>query len=326
MLTKKQIYNLAMQELDQRRRSRVQNTKLHQKKAISASPKIQDLLIKLRQTSISISKELLSETQNPSLSIEDLQKQNQLTQSQIIEELKFLNLPANYLFPPPKCPYCEDYGYVEGEKCECLEKLIQQISMREFQKSANLKLSRFCDFDLSLYSDETTDSLPISPRKQMEKIFSFCYKYAENFSPSSQGILMIGKTGLGKTHLSLAIARNVLEQGYSVIYGSATEFVNKMSDHYFKKISYDEQQIDILFSADLLIIDDLGAEFETGFSSSALYELVNNRLLSGRSMIINSNLTPQEIENRYSARIVSRIFSQMTPLQFLGTDNRTKIN
>lgn len=326
MLTKKQIYHMAMKELDRRRRSRVQNTKLHQKEVISASPRIQELLIKLRQTSVSISKEILSETKNPTFSIEDLQKQNQLTQLQITEELKSLNLPADYLFPPPECSYCEDYGYVEGKKCECLEKLIQEISMREFQKSANLKLSRFCDFDLSLYSDEITDNLPISPRKQMEKVFSFCYKYAENFSPSAKGILMLGKTGLGKTHLSLAIARNVLEQGYSVIYGSASELVSKMSDNYFKKTSSNEQPIDLLFSADLLIIDDLGAEFESAFSAAALYELINNRLLSGRSIIINSNLTPKEIENRYSDRIVSRIFSQMTPLQFLGTDNRTKIN
>lgn len=326
MLTKKQIYHMAMQELDRRRRSRVQNTKLHQKEAISASPKIQELLIKLRQTSVSISKEILSETKNSNFCIEALQKQNQLTQSQITEELKSLNLPADYLFPPPECPYCEDYGYVEGQKCECLENLIQQISMREFQKSANLKLSRFCDFDLSLYSDEITNDLPISPRKQMEKVFSFCSKYAENFSASAKGILMLGKTGLGKTHLSLAIARKVLEQGYSVIYGSASELVSKMSDNYFKKTSSNEQPIDLLFSADLLIIDDLGAEFESAFSAAALYELINNRLLSGRSIIINSNLTPQEIENRYSDRIVSRIFSQMTPLQFLGTDNRTKIN
>lgn len=325
MLTKKQLYQQAMQELEYRRRNRLQTMKLHQQEVISKSPKIQMLLQQLRQTSISLSKEILSNTPTTSNAIAKLEKQNQSIQQQIEQELQHLHLPLDYLFPNPVCPLCEDQGYVEGKICQCLNTLLRHIAMNDFQQSSHLQLTDFSDFKLSYYSKEKEESFPISPYEQMKQVFSFCQQYAEDYTPASKGILMLGKTGLGKTHLSLSIAKRVLQRGYSVLYSPASDLVSKLSDQYFGRAGEKEQTAELLTSVDLLIIDDLGAEFESAFSTAALYELINSRLLTERSTIISSNLTAQQIENRYSDRIVSRIFSQMTPLQFLGTDNRTKI-
>lgn len=325
MLTKKQIYQQAIQELEHRRRSRAQLTQAHYREVTQKSPEIKSLLRQLRQTGISVSKEILSGNEVGKNNIGELQNKNLQIQRRLAEQLQSLRLPENYLSPPPECDLCEDFGYIEGEPCDCLKELIKQISMREFQKDSHLSLTSFDDFNLSYYSDKKEVDLPVSARKQMEHIFDFCTQYAENYTPSAKGILMFGKTGLGKTHLSLAIARKVLERGYSVIYNTASNIVRKMSDQYFGRASAEESAAEFLTSVDLLIIDDLGAEFESSFGSAALYNLINNRLLTNRSTIISSNLTPSEIEKRYSDRIVSRIFSQMTPLQFLGTDNRTRL-
>ena len=77
-------------------------------------------------------------------------------------------------------------------------------------------------------------------------------------------------------------------------------------------------------SCDLLILDDLGTEMTTAFVQSALYQIVNGRMLSGRSTIISTNLAPEELGHRYGAPILSRIEGAYQILPFFGEDIRTK--
>ena len=60
----------------------------------------------------------------------------------------------------------------------------------------------------------------------------------------------------------------------------------------------------------------------TSFTKSALYNLVNTRLLSGKPTIINTNLTMKEIETRYTARISSRLIGSYDAYKFIGGDIR----
>lgn len=74
--------------------------------------------------------------------------------------------------------------------------------------------------------------------------------------------------------------------------------------------------------ADLLILDDLGTELSTAFTTSVFYSLINTRLMTRRPMIINTNLQPNEFEKRYSAAIASRLLGDFTQLRFFGDDIR----
>ena len=229
------------------------------------------------------------------------------------------------LEPDYFCKKCDDTGYYEqGNKtvmCDCLRNAMTEAACEELNKSSPLNLSTFEDFDLKYYSMDIDDRYPRSPYEQMSKILSYCKEYADNFSLNSGNIFMRGKTGLGKTHLSLAIANEVIKKGYGVIYAPAPKIVATLEKEQFgrdNEIGGESMFID----CDLLIVDDLGTEFSTQFSKSAIYNLFNERLLSGKPVIINTNCELDELEELYSERFVSRIMGEAERLDFFGVDVR----
>ena len=74
--------------------------------------------------------------------------------------------------------------------------------------------------------------------------------------------------------------------------------------------------------ADLVIIDDLGAEIENQFNTASLYNIVNTKLNAKQPVIINTNLVPKELERRYSSRVASRLMTMYQCLKFVGKDIR----
>ena len=223
------------------------------------------------------------------------------------------------------CEQCGDTGYYEKDNktmmCECFKKALAEAACEELNKSTPLKLSTFESFDLKYYSMDIDDRFPRSPYDQMSNILKQCKKYADTFSLDSSNLFMCGKTGLVKTHLSLAIANEVIKKGYGVIYAPAPKIVATLEKEHFSndRSSTDES---MFIDCDLLIVDDLGTEFSTQFSKSAIYNLFNERLLSGKPIIINTNCELTELEELYSERFVSRIIGEATRLNFFGTDVR----
>ena len=136
---------------------------------------------------------------------------------------------------------------------------------------------------------------------------------------------MRGETGLGKTHLSLAIANEVINKGYSVVYVSAPDILSKLErEHFSYNYASEEQLMQSLLECDLLILDDLGTEFSSQFTSTAIYNLFNTRVNAAKPMIISTNLSMEEISKVYTARITSRLFENFHCLRFAGKDIRTQ--
>ncbi|MCR5653763.1 MAG: ATP-binding protein [Ruminococcus sp.] len=229
------------------------------------------------------------------------------------------------LEPDYFCEKCGDTGYFEsGNKtvmCDCLKTALTEAACEELNRNSPLTLSTFEDFDLKYYSMDIDDRYPRSPYEQMSKILRYCKKYADNFSLGSGNIFMRGKTGLGKTHLSLAIANEVIKKGYGVIYAPAPKIVATLEKEQFAR-DKSASDVSMFTDCDLLIVDDLGTEFSTQFSKSAIYNLFNERLLSGKPVIINTNCELTELEELYSQRFISRIMGEATRLDFFGTDVR----
>ena len=182
----------------------------------------------------------------------------------------------------------------------------------------------FAKFDMSFYSTRPDGRSGISPRENMEYNLGECKAYAAKFSKDSPNLLLFGSTGLGKTFLSTCIAEAVSARGFSVAYDTAINIVAAYETIKFGSGDGEAaaERAARYERADLLIIDDMGTEMGTAFTVSALYNLINNRLMTKRPMIINTNLLPETLSEKYSPAVASRLLGEFLPLRFFGDDIR----
>lgn len=234
--------------------------------------------------------------------------------------LKDNNIDLSVINPIFNCDKCEDTGYVNGKICDCVKKKAVSLVYDELNKDVALDDYTFEKFSLSYYPDKNIDG--VNPRDIMTKICGFCVKYANEFKKDSQSILFYGKTGLGKTHLSLAIANDVIKKGYNVVYGPISKIIGNIEKEHFSN-GDDRVTLQNVLDCDLLILDDLGTEFTTEFVKSVIFEIINSRILNKKPMIINTNLDFEELEHKYSDRLVSRIVGNYRMFEFFGEDIRT---
>ena len=321
-MTKREQYEQAANVIA----SRNQRAKLEAAKrrniAVKRIPQIAQMEAAMSQSTIRLSKLILSKATNATETIPRIMQENLAAQRKIGELLVANGFHADYLKVKYTCDICNDTGVVDGKRCSCFQSVVKQIAIQDFNRSTGMSLATFEDFKLHYYSDQNRNESGCSDFETMSQILRFCRDYAELFSPNSPSILMIGGTGLGKTHLSLSIANEVIQKGYTVLYGSAQEYFTKIQNEHFGKNRGEENTAATIEQADLFILDDLGAEFESSFNISAFYNILNARLNHNKPTIINTNLTLQEIETRYTNRVLSRLMGLYKTLKFVGKDIR----
>ncbi len=220
--------------------------------------------------------------------------------------------------PQFSCKKCKDTGRVDGITCSCVKDIARELMYANLCARMPLEESSFDNFDLSYYPTKDSDGL--NPRARMKEILALCKKYAASFSTASESLLFLGGVGLGKTHLSLAIANQAIKKGYGVVYGPAPALVSAAERERFS--NEDNGAMESLLSCDLLIIDDLGTEFSTQFSQAVINEVVNTRLQKKLPTIINTNLDLRALAEKYTPRVSSRLIGCYTMRQFLGEDVR----
>ena len=200
----------------------------------------------------------------------------------------------------------------------------RRLRREEINAASPLGLCQFASFEVERYSDAVEPELGISPREYMGKLLNYCRGYAAKFSQNSPNLLFMGHTGLGKTHLALAIADAVLEGGHDVLYTSAAALAAQLGREHFNYTTNDEW-LAACQEADLLILDDLGTEYITPLTISVLYELINTRMLTHRPTIYTTNITDQSVfVARYTEKVASRMLGGCKMFKFFGTDQRLK--
>ncbi len=215
------------------------------------------------------------------------------------------------------CDVCNDTGYDGGVLCRCMHGRYEKAVAEKINSNLRIPNISFSDFKLNVYPENGTGTL--SPRSQMKEVLSFCRNFAENFSDGAMSLFINGSSGLGKTFLAQAIARTVAERGFSVIYDTAFSLLGALEDIKFGRR---EDDLDAIYTCSLLIIDDVGCEMATPFTTSALYNIINSRLLSGKSTVVISPLKREELSVRYGAHTLSRLEGDFVKLEFLGSDIR----
>lgn len=234
--------------------------------------------------------------------------------------------PADALEPHFTCKKCQDTGTFEGHTCNCVHKLMQKLRREEIESLSSLSISSFDTMELRYYPNTMDDKLGEPVRSYMGGLLAELRAYAEEFDRSSESLMLFGNAGLGKTHAALAIAGIVLEKDFDVIYVSSPDFFSKLEALHFGADPGGEEEtlLQTAAGADLLILDDLGTEFNSNFFLSTLYSLLNNRLGAHLPTIVTTNITDGALlEKLYTEKISSRL-SAFVPCLFAGQDIRSQ--
>lgn len=224
--------------------------------------------------------------------------------------------PTDYLDPVYDCPACQDTGFQDGVRCRCFEQKVINLLYAQSNLEELLSTENFGSLSYEYYPEEDLKNF----KKAVETSLSFI----KNFGKEPQNLLFYGEVGTGKTFLSNCIAHELLGQGYSVIYFSATGLFNLLSKYSFdansKEMLY--KTYEDLYNCDLVIVDDLGTEMSNSFTNSQFFTFLNERQLRQKAVIISTNLSLEDLKNRYSERIVSRLTGSFTFRKITGPDIR----
>lgn len=229
-----------------------------------------------------------------------------------------LGLPEDYTEVHYSCKTCSDTGFVGTKMCKCFKEMLITENIKSSGMGKLIEKQTFENFDVERY--KVTPEGYEKMKTNLEEIKDF----VDNFGTTSSTLLFIGKTGTGKTHLSTAIAKALIEKGFEVIYDSSQNIVSAFEQDRFKS-GYGpyEPKGDKYLECDLLILDDLGTEFVNQFTVSCLYNLINTRQNRGLSTLISTNLSPKEITDKYEDRIYSRLMGRDSKIiLFVGKDAR----
>ncbi len=305
-------YLKAYEEADRRTRE------VHRK-----SPAVREIDRELATTGAQIAMAAIGTGAEYRAKLAEVEKRNLALQEKRAALLAQMGYPADYTLPPYECASCRDSGFVGTKMCDCMRR---ELILAAYETSGLGQLMRtqsFESFDLGFYAaGEASDTMRANVKTLQD--------YAEHFSLSAGNLILCGSTGLGKTHLSTAVARRVIDKGYDVYYTTA---IDMFADFERARFGSGEErreagsELSRYTDCDLLILDDLGTEVINQFSTSCLYSVLNNRISLGRPTIINTNLMGKELMEKYAERITSRIFGEFKVLRFLGTDvRRQKLN
>lgn len=321
MAYSEQVLRRARVRLEQAKQERERENAAHRKEAYERYPRLKEIDRELQLTMAQLMATALRHGEDPTQAIAQIRDRNLALQRERDWILEAGDFEEGFLDDAPVCAKCGGTGYEGNQMCSCLRELCRQEQKKELTSLLGSGRESFDTFRLDVYSDVYDDTLGTSPRKLMQSNFNICRRYAQNFTPQSGNLLFSGATGLGKTFLSACIARQVADRGFSVVYETA---IRMFADFEDEKFGGEEQRglTHKYLACDLLIIDDIGTEMTTQFTISAMYNIINTRLMDGKATVISTNLVPEAIEGRYSPQIASRILGTYRLIKFAGSDIR----
>jgi len=312
---------LAEQKAELRRRE--EEYKARRRQVYALSPELEELARQRRGLVAGMVTAALRAGGDAEAAAEEAKKQSAALRERESRLLAQLGFDPDYLEERPLCARCGDTGYVGAQPCECLLRRYAVRQQEQLSRLLDVTGQSFGTFDLSLFDDRPGQG-GLSDRELMRRVRDYCMDYCRNFGVKKESLFLTGQCGTGKTFLSGCIAREVSARGFSVCYDTAVQVFALFEAERFEHSREAGEEVQRYLNSDLLILDDLGTEFTSPFTVSALYTIVNHRLITGKQTIINTNLILDELAERYSAQIHSRIAGTYRTLYLRGRDLRLR--
>ncbi len=324
MATRTQIYREVLREYDALRTQKAAELRERKESLYQRFPRLAEIEQELSLLGVSTAKLVLLSPEEMEQAVAGLKEKQRELERERRELLLQNNLSLSLLQMEYVCEKCKDTGYVGNAPCACMkhklmDRLYDQSNVRDM-----VQVENFDTFDLRLFSDAVVPAEGISPKENAKRNLKMAMAFAEDFT--GENLLLYGGVGQGKTFLCNCIAKDVLEQGKTVLYLTAGQLFKQLEEMRFHR-NEEEEATDWdteLLEADLLIIDDLGTEFATMFTASELFRIINDRKLRRRPVVISTNLDYAALMEQYSDRVMSRLVGEYTALKFFGEDIRKK--
>lgn len=326
------IYRKKIREYETKREKKINEANKLKEKIYSDFPNLQKLEDEKNILAVKTTRNMVTMSEmDKQIEQENLEIKLKKIDEKIEKEFKKQGIDKSVFKPKFDCMLCEDTGFVfengKNKYCSCFT----QEVINETYKQINLEKiyeENFESFDLCYYSDvvdEKKYGVNKSPKMNVEQIKKIASTFADNIlSKDQKNLLFIGNTGLGKTFLSNCIAKKVLENGNSVIYQTAPIFIDKILKLSFSFDEKDKIQYEKIYDVDLLIIDDLGTETMTNNKYTELFKIINTRITKNKKILISTNLTLNQLFERYDERLISRLIGEFNICKFIGEDIRIK--
>lgn len=291
-------YKKVKDEIENRRLSAVATAELHNEEVRERSAEIRKIDEELTRTGLAIFR-----TACMGGDLAPVRARNQELCEKRRALLVSLGYGADYTEPQYTCKKCSDTGYVDTKMCDCLREALIRENFRTSGMGGLLERQSFDNFDLARYKKDGENIY-----QRMQANFTAAKRFAENFREKRGNLFLVGTTGAGKTHLTTAIARKVLDLGFDVIYETAQNVMAAFEqDRFHSGYAQTEGKAEKYMDCTLLILDDLGTEFTNAFTVSCLYNLLNERQNKGLSTVISTNVPPMQLREKYEDRIYSRL-------------------
>ncbi|MDD6035910.1 MAG: ATP-binding protein [Lachnospiraceae bacterium] len=322
MHQEEQYYNRLLRSYEETRVRHLHEQKLKREEIYAKLPVLAELDRKLASDSVSAARAALD---GDTAALEQLSENNRKISSQKTQILQSAGYPADCLELTYTCPDCKDTGFIGQEKCHCFKQALTLALSENSTLSHLLEKENFDTFSFSYYDDLTADTqLQITPRANIRKIVADARQFVNEFDTVCRSLLIYGNTGVGKTFLTNCIAKALMDTAHHVVYMTSHALFEAFEAHRFEHAEQPESSIlyHYIFHCDLLIIDDLGTELSNTFTNSMLYTCINERQLHRKSTVISTNLSLEQLRDRYSERIFSRITGNYTLWKLIGKDIR----
>ena len=321
-MSRSDIINEILREYELKQGIAIEKKNKETAKAYKECPELEVADRKINELGLNSMRKILSDKENAVKLKNEFEKELEQLNSKRIDLIKKYGINPNYNMPVYECCKCKDTGFLEsGIKCDCYEKKIRDKLIEKSQMGNMLTTDDFNNFKLDYYSNEKVDG--ISPRETIKEALECSKQFCEKFDDEKFNLYFYGNTGLGKTFLSSIIADNVINIGKTVKYARATSIFSLYEEYKFNDYSLKES-VEELYSCDLLVIDDLGTECTNRNDVSFLFDLINDRIINGKRVIINTNLDIAEFSKLYTVRLTSRIYENFKIFCFKGDDIRIK--
>ena len=309
-------YKNVKESFDTRRKKAVEEAEERKAQVCAGVPEMKNICAGLEATGPKVYYAALEGKQDYEKRLSNIKYETETLLKRQKELLLANGYPEDYLDIKYRCPLCRDEGNINGKMCSCMRAELVKAGYESAGIAGLCDKMSFDTFDLSYYTGED--------RRNMELILQKVKEYAESFCGVGSGsMLFIGGTGLGKTHLSVAVIKRVTERGYYCVYTTSDKLFADFREERFRSADDKSPSKTAKYSeCELLVIDDLGTELNGRDIVPFLYSLLNQRINSGASTVISTNLSHRELLDVYDERIVSRLFGEFLPYKFSGKDVR----